>query len=48
MLFRSGSSTRTELEAGKSYRYRVRRNAGWPEAPTLLPIPIDTAGNESS
>lgn len=41
-------STRTELVPGASYRFRVRREAGWPEAPVILPIPTDTSGNESA
>lgn len=40
-------SSRTTLVEGASYRFRVVRTAGWPEAPLLLPIGTDTGGNEA-
>jgi hypothetical protein len=38
-------STRTAITNG--FRYRVRRSAGWISGPTIVPLAIDTAGNEN-
>lgn len=37
-------STRTAIANG--WHYRVRRTAGWPSGPTLVPFITDTSGNE--
>lgn len=37
------SSTRASISGG--YRYTLRRNGGWPAAPTVRIRPIDAAGN---
>jgi hypothetical protein len=36
----------TVLVVGQSYRFRVRRAAGWPEAPSITAYAYDTGGNE--
>lgn len=42
-----GPQSQVQNIAG-GYRFRVRRTAGWPGAPTFLIKAIDTAGNEAS
>lgn len=38
-------STRVAVSGG--WRYRLRRGAGWPSAPTLRVFAVDTSGNEA-
>jgi hypothetical protein len=42
----ASGSTVTTLVAGSSYRFRIRRTAGWPEAPAIVPFAYDGGGNE--
>jgi hypothetical protein len=39
----AGNSTRVSISGG--YRYTLRRAGGWPAAPTVHVLPVDTAGN---
>ncbi len=39
-------STRTTVTGG--HRYELRRTGGWPVAPTVRVVAIDTAGNEAT
>lgn len=38
-------STRTAIAGG--FRYRIRRVGGWPSSPSILPLAVDTSGNEA-
>lgn len=38
-------STRTAIAGG--WRYRIRRVGGWPSSPSILPLAVDTSGNEA-
>jgi hypothetical protein len=41
------SSVQTLL-SGRSYRFTLRRDAGWPEPPTITALAFDTSGNETA
>ncbi len=41
----ASNSLRIPIEGG--YRYQLRRDGGWPGAPTITPFAIDTAGTEN-
>jgi hypothetical protein len=41
----AAASSRTVIPDG--FRYRVRRNGGWPYGPTIRAFAIDTSGNEN-
>jgi hypothetical protein len=42
----AAGSTVAVLIVGRSYRFRLRRTAGWPSAPSIVPYAFDGGGNE--
>jgi hypothetical protein len=47
--FAAGYATLSTREAiTNGFRYRVRRAAGWPSGPTIVPFVVDTSGQENA